>query len=129
MQTHIKVLGWLHLIIDAAHLLVGVFVWMVLAGAGAVAATEPQGGAGVGALLLSIGTFVLGLFAVISVPGMIIGWGLSQRRPWARVAGIVISIIALFGPPFGTALGIYGLVVLCNRETIDVFEGRRAWTD
>jgi hypothetical protein len=64
-----------------------------------------------------IGGFVFILLLVLSLPGLVIGIGLVQFRPWARVAGIILSALDLFNVPFGTALGIYGLWVLLNRET------------
>jgi hypothetical protein len=61
----------------------------------------------------------------LSLPGLIIGIGLMQFRPWARIAGIVLSALDLVSvPPFGTALGIYGLWVLLNNETERMFEVR-----
>jgi len=35
-----------------------------------------------------------------------------QHRPWARVTALILGVLALFHPPFGTALGIYTLWVL-----------------
>jgi hypothetical protein len=40
------------------------------------------------------------------------GWGLLERRPWARTLAIVVAIIALLNPILGTILGIYTLWVL-----------------
>ncbi len=63
---------------------------------------------------------------VLSLPGLIIGIGLVQFRPWARIGGIIVSALDLFGFPFHTALGIYGLWVLLNRETEQMFVPRAA---
>ncbi len=65
----------------------------------------------------AISTFLL----MLSLPGVVIGIGLLQRRPWARVAGIVISLLNLFNFPFGTMLGVYGLWVLFAKDTERVF--------
>lgn len=63
-----------------------------------------------------VGPLVLTLagcgFLIIGAGGVCVGWGLMQHQHWARVAGIVLGILALFHPPFGTALGIYTLWVL-----------------
>jgi hypothetical protein len=58
---------------------------------------------------------------LISLPGLIAGVGLLQFKPWARILAIIISALDLFGFPFHTALGIYGLWVLLNRETEQLF--------
>lgn len=44
--------------------------------------------------------------------GIVTGWGLLERRPWARMMAIVLGCIFLVDMPFGTALGIYTLWVL-----------------
>ena len=53
-----------------------------------------------------------GVYFILAVVGAITGWGLLERRPWARTLAIVIGILALFKFPIGTALGIYTLWVL-----------------
>jgi zinc-ribbon domain len=51
-------------------------------------------------------------FLFVAAAAFMAGWGLLQRRPWARTLTIVLGILALFHPPFATALGIYTLWVL-----------------
>src|SRR5437016_1202627 len=111
MRTHLTVLGWLHIAVNGFHLLIGGAVWLIFAVIGGAAAASGNGDMGPAAALMGIGTFILGIFAVLSIPGLIVGWGLLQGAPWARILGIVMSILLLFGPPFGTALGVYGLVI------------------
>jgi hypothetical protein len=129
VQTHVKVLGWLHIAIGGLHLLSAILVWMLFMGGSAAIAATDASATGFAAFVAGLGTIIVGFMAALSLPQVIIGWGMVNRAAWARVWGIVLSIIALFMPPFGTALGIYGLVVLFNQETIDAFEGRRAWTN
>jgi hypothetical protein len=66
-----------------------------------------------GPLLLTI---VGGTILLIALGGILVGLGLRDRKPWARVVAIVLGVIALFHPPFGTALGIYTLWVLMSDE-------------
>lgn len=47
-----------------------------------------------------------------AVLNLIVGWGLLDRQPWARTLAIVMAVLNLIHPPFGTALGIYTLWVL-----------------
>lgn len=60
----------------------------------------------------------LGVIAVaIAVTGFLAGFGLLERRPWARSLAIILAVIALLHPLLGTALGIYTLWVLLPAES------------
>ena len=56
------------------------------------------------------------VIAMVTVIGAVlaafVGFSLLQRKPWGRTMAIVVSILALFRFPLGTALGIYTLWVL-----------------
>ncbi|MBI3697870.1 MAG: zinc ribbon domain-containing protein [Acidobacteria bacterium] len=60
---------------------------------------------------VGLGMLILGL------AGLIAGWGLLERRPWARTLAIVLAVIALFNPILGTALGIYTLWALLPAQS------------
>jgi hypothetical protein len=60
------------------------------------------------ALMAGIGVFV-GLTALLT---FVTGWGLYKREPWGRTLALVMGFVSLLSIPFGTALGIYTLVVL-----------------
>ncbi|HUA16049.1 MAG TPA: zinc ribbon domain-containing protein [Verrucomicrobiae bacterium] len=60
-------------------------------------------------------------FLLIAAGGICVGLGLMQRRSWARIAAIILGVLALFHPPFGTALGIYTLWVLLADEHGDEY--------
>jgi len=62
-------------------------------------------------------TIAAGFLLLLAAGGVCVGVGLMQHRPWARVAAIILSVLALFHPPFGTALGIYTLWVLLADES------------
>src|SRR5579862_8290688 len=65
-------------------------------------------------LLLYIGG---GSLLLLGAGGICVGLGLQQRQAWARTAAIVLAVLALFHPPFGTALGVYTLWVLLSDES------------
>src|ERR1035437_650327 len=44
---------------------------------------------------------VAGIFLATGVIGVIAGWGLYERRSWARILAIVLAFISLVHPPFG----------------------------
>jgi zinc-ribbon domain len=56
--------------------------------------------------------FIAVTSAVMAGLALITGFGLLNRRPWARTLAIIAAILALLKFPFGTALGVYTLWVL-----------------
>lgn len=69
-------------------------------------------------LMFSLGS----LFLVVAAGGILVGWGLINHERWARIVAIVVGILALFHPPFGTALGIYTLWVLLPADAAAEYE-------
>ncbi len=69
------------------------------------------------ALAAALVTFLL----TLSLPVIITGIGLFRLRPWACVAGIVLSIFGMMMVPFGTIVGAYGLWVLFSKDTERLF--------
>jgi hypothetical protein len=64
-------------------------------------------------LLTLVAIFVLSK----ALLGFAAGWGLLRREGWARIIALIVGFLALFHPPFGTALGIYTLWVLLPAES------------
>jgi hypothetical protein len=127
MAQHVKILGILHIVFGGLGVLAAMFVLLIFGGISAVVGLSDHSSDSLTAIpiLGLIGGFVFILVLVLSLPGLIIGIGLMQFKPWARIAGIVLSALDLVSvPPFGTALGIYGLWVLLNRETEQMFAPR-----
>ncbi|HZT77249.1 MAG TPA: hypothetical protein VFA27_11365 [Vicinamibacterales bacterium] len=123
MDAHVKVLAVLEIAMSACGLF-GAFVLMLIFG-GAIGVLGARGDADAAFAMPIIGLTgmaLVGFLVLLSVPGLVIGIGLLKRRPWARVAGIVICILGMMAIPFGTALGIYGLWVLFSKETEQLFQ-------
>ena len=68
-----------------------------------------------------IGLSIAMLVLLLSVPSIIAGIGLLGFSPGARILTIVVSALHLFNIPFGTALGIYGLWVVCSPKSQTCF--------
>jgi hypothetical protein len=66
----------------------------------------------VGAPWIHFMPLFIGIAIVMSLFGMVVGYGLLSRQTWGRVLAIVAAILVLFKPLLGTALGIYTLWVL-----------------
>lgn len=122
MDTHVKVLGWLHILLNVPIFLLGLFFFLGSVLVGGAFLGGPQGFAF--PLFGAIGALVLLFIFILSVPGIIVGWALITRVSWGRVLGIVVSILDLINFPVGTALGVYGLIVLFDPRTVLLFEGQ-----
>lgn len=68
--------------------------------------------------LFSLGS----LFLLVAAGGILVGWGLMNHEHWARITAIIVGILALFHPPFGTALGIYTLWILLPSDSAAEYE-------
>jgi hypothetical protein len=123
MDTHVKVLGVLHIVIGAFGVFGALFLMMVFGSAsGIVGATADPDEAAIALPLIGLTGIGLVAFTLLtSIPGLLAGWGLLKFRPWGRILGIVVSIVALIVIPIGTIVGIYGLWVLLNKDTERLF--------
>jgi hypothetical protein len=124
MAQHVKIVGVLHIIFGSLGLFAAVVVLMVFGGiAGLVGATDQSDDRFVAMPVLGIiGLIAFIVLLVLSLPGLIGGVGLLYFKPWARILVIVLSALDLFSVPFGTALGIYGLWALLNRDAERLFQ-------
>jgi len=121
MAQHVKILGILHLVLGGLGVLGAVVLLMIFGGVSALVAADRSSDFTAVPILGLIGGIVFIVVLVLSLPSLIIGIGLLQFRPWARIGGIVLSAFDLLGFPFHTILGVYGLWVLLNRETEQMF--------
>jgi hypothetical protein len=108
---HNKIIGIMHLIFGGFFTLMA-FVMLLFFGffasvMTAVAANDPN--APPAALFWAIMGFVFVLYLVLSVPSLVAGYALLRRKTWARLAGIIASVLAAMSFPFGTALCVYSL--------------------
>ncbi len=108
LNLHVTIVAWLLIIENAICLLIGLVGFLFMTGIGF--ATQDQ----TAALIMSvIGTAGVIFFGMLSVPGLVAGFGLLSRKPWARILALVIAALGLFNFPIGTVLGLYkGWVLL-----------------
>jgi len=103
---HVRLLGILWLASSAVHLIPGLFmINFFRPGSGILDSDVPPFVPG---LLQGVGMFLIDG----AVLGLLAGWGLLDRQPWARTLAIVLACFSLLNAPFGTALGIYTLWAL-----------------
>jgi hypothetical protein len=107
LAGHVRLLGILWLAISAFRLIPGLFLTAMFRH-GSMDFLPPDVPFFVHAILRGVGVLILALAAV----GILTGWGLLDRQPWARAMAIVMGFLNLIDMPFGTAVGIYTLWVL-----------------
>ncbi len=109
LQRHLRTLAVLWIVVGVLWLVPSLIMMAV---GSAIHLVIP----GTEALVRNLGPLVIfiigGSFLIVGAGGVMVGWGLMRLEAWARVTAIVLAILALFHPPFGTALGIYTLWVL-----------------
>ncbi len=118
MKDHIKVIGVLWIILGALCLCLALLFFLVFFGVAQIPNVDIEPG-----LLRLIGIIASSFLGLIGLPQIIGGFGLIHHREWARILMLVVSFISLFHVPFGTALGIYSMIVLFNPETVRLFQG------
>jgi len=121
VEQHVKILAWLNIVLGGLGVLIALCVLLFFGGLAGVVSSDSNPDPGGAAVLGLVGGFAFIFMAAVSVPSIIAGIGLLKFRSWAQMLTIVMSVLALPGFPVGTALGIYGLWVMLNKETKPLF--------
>lgn len=117
MEKHVRILGILYIIFGIFGMLTGVILYVILTTSGAL-----SGDMQAMKILEIVGIFLGGFFLIVSIPGVIGGFGLLQHKHWAKILILIIGILNLINFPFGTVLGVYTIWVLMNNQTDKVFQ-------
>ena len=126
VETHIKIIGWLHIALHLPLLLFSAIFLIAGTAFGSLFGSishDPVTGLGFAGIFTFVAIFCL----VIAIPGIITGYALITLKPWGRTCGIIASFLDLFSLGLGTALGVYGLVILFNEEAVSLFDGFRSY--
>jgi hypothetical protein len=120
MQDHIKIIGILWIVFGAFSLFAAAFLFMLLFGFSFIPdVLEDPIAPG---LLRLVAFFAGGFLTVLGIPKIVGGYGLLKRKEWGRIVVLIVSFLSLLSVPFGTALGIYSIVILFNKEAGALFE-------
>ena len=125
LHMHVKIVGWLNIVVNSLFLLLGICGFVFFAGIGVFAAAD-SGDAVAMPILGLIGTVGLLFIAMLALPGLLAGYGLLKGKKWGQILGIVDGLLSLFAFPVGTALGAYILFVLFQNSANDYFDGHEA---
>jgi hypothetical protein len=121
IDRHVDLLALLYIVSAAVAALAGAAILPLGAAAALLLASgeAPDLAARVTTGLFLVLALLLLTFAGVAVA---VGRGLRRARPWSRYAGLVLAVVNLFIPPFGTALGAYACWVLLQQKAREVFE-------
>jgi hypothetical protein len=116
METHIKVLSWLYIVLGVLGVISAGIVFLVVAGGGLISGDRTAI-----AVTSLVAIIISGFILLISAPGVVAGLGLLSYRPWARILTLILGILNLPGFPIGTLLGIYTIWALLDDESVELF--------
>jgi hypothetical protein len=127
VATHVQLIAMFWFVIAVISGLIPMCVMLVLSGVAGTILRQQEPLARV--LAPSLFMLLALLFAVHAAVSFATGWGLYKLRPWGRTFALVMAFLALIHPPFGTALGIYTLVVLLPEPAGDEYRRMSAQSD
>ncbi len=116
MESHVKFLALLNILVGGFGGLAATIFFLLFAGPTTVSSYGP--------LIGFVITGWMWLMLLLAVPAIVLGIGLLNFRPWTRSIGTVIAILEILNFPLGTAIGIYALWVLMSPETDPLFSPR-----
>lgn len=117
METHVNLVGWLHIALGVLGLIMAGIVFVVIAGGGLI-----SGDAEAIVITSTVATIIAFFIAVLSVPGIIAGIGVLRRYSWARYLAIILGFLNLLNFPIGTAIGAYTIWALLQEESTPLFQ-------
>ena len=116
MRQHIKAVGWLQIGLSIFWMLIVFAIAVLFWGIGIFSHDRDA------IEILSIITPIIVACGILTaLPSIIGGIYLLQYKEWSRILVIVVSFVNLVIFPIGTAVGIYSLWVLLNKDAIDLF--------
>ena len=124
MPSHVDFVGVLFIVWGLLTTLVGMSTLALGAAAVALiaAATREGGPNGFAAGVTAVIFTTLAIIAIVwGSAHVVVGVPLRRRRPWARMAALMLGSVDLLLLPYGTALGVYALWVLLNEHGKAVF--------
>ena len=112
MEKHITLVAAFHITFGIILIIAGIAISTFVASIGFL-----SGDAHAMVILSTLAPIFAFLFIVMGLPMLVGGVGLLKRRGWARILVIIVSIVALFKIPVGTAIGVYSIWAMLQDET------------
>ena len=120
MEKHVTLVGALHIGYSAFQLVMALIGFIFIVGGGLIGGFISQEEI-VFAVTFVVGAIICLWILMVSLPSIIGGIALLRYKPWGRYMVLVLSVLALFNIPLGTAIGAYSIWVLVQDETAKLF--------
>ena len=125
MLSHVDFVGVLFIVWGLLTTLIGVSTLALGAAAVALIASATREG-GSNGFVAGVTAVIFTTLAIIAIvwgsAHVVVGVPLRRRRPWARMAALMLGSVDLLLLPYGTALGVYALWVLLHEKGKALFE-------
>jgi hypothetical protein len=103
VRKHVRILGWLQIMMGVIDLLLGVAAFGLLSGIGLVSGDVAAFG-----IMSAIGTLAGAVMLLMALPNLLCGLGLLRGwGGWVIVLAVVLAVFNIFKFPWGTAVAIY----------------------
>jgi len=107
-EEHNKYVGMAHIGYGVLHiflmLVTAAFVFGMM---GLMTLNQARSNAPPASFMAVILVIVVVINVLLAIPSFIAGYAFLKRKPWAKIAGIVASVLSALRIPFGTAVSIY----------------------
>lgn len=102
-MKHVRILGWLHVVLGVIDLLMGMAAFGIMSGIGVVSGDPAAFG-----IMSLIGGFAGAFMLLMALPNLLVGFGLLRNwGGWVIVLAVILGIINLMNFPIGTAIALY----------------------
>ena len=113
MKTHLTIIGAVNIAFGIMGIFLGVICIVVLCGFLPIDFGDFPA--------QTIGSVVGTIIILFSITFIIAGAGVMREASWARILTLILSAMAIFFFPCGTAWAIYSIWALVNSETVEIF--------
>ena len=103
MRNHVKILGWLYIVLGVINLLIVLVAFGLLSGIGLLSGDVQAFG-----IMTVIGGFTGVVMLVVALPNLICGLGLLRDwGGWVIVVAVILGLFNLATFPVGTVIALY----------------------
>ena len=120
MDKHVTLVASLHIGYSALQIVLALCCVVLVVAGGLIGGLISEEGI-IFTITVAVGAIISLWILLISLPSIVGGVALLRYKPWGRYLILVLSVLALFNLPLGTAIGAYSIWVLLQDETAELF--------